>query len=137
MWHLFGIFFLYDYLMTYKEYAIKSLIGFSQCVVTRPRFGRARNRVPFSGTPAMGPIQLFIQWAPEAPLIHGALCVPGSAVAPSTPLVGDKCKCVEICLLQKAVLLTSRNGYVAHWNAFCFTFWKLGHVMITKGVLGS
>jgi len=85
----------------------------------------------------MGPIQPFIQWAPEAPLIHGALCAPGSAVASSTPLVGDKCKCVEIFFLQKAMLLTNRNGYVGHWNAFRFTFWKLGHVMITKGVLGS
>jgi hypothetical protein len=109
--------------MTYKQYAIKRRGGFSQGVVTRPRFGHARNRGPFSGTPAMGPIQPFVQWAPEPPLINGALCAPVSAGASSTPLVDDKCKCVEIFFLQKAVLLTSRNGYVAHWNAFCITFW--------------
>jgi len=70
--HLFGIFFLYgDYVITYKEYPVKSRAGFSQCVVTRPRFGRARN-CPFSGTRAVGPIQPFIWWVPEALLIHGA-----------------------------------------------------------------
>jgi hypothetical protein len=66
--HLFRISSLYyEYLTAYEEYAIRSRSGFSQCVVTRPRFGLARNRGPFSGAPVVGPIQPCIRWAPEAP----------------------------------------------------------------------
>ena len=86
----------------------------SQRVVTRPRFGRGRNRGPFCGKPAVGPIRPFIQWVPEASLIHGALCAEGFAGASSMPLIGDNCRCIEISFLQNAMLLTSRNVYVAH-----------------------
>ena len=47
-------------------------------------------------------------------MIRGALCAVGSAEASSTSLVGDSCRCVEMFFLQKAMLLTSRSGYVAH-----------------------
>jgi len=72
-----NFFFLYDeYLIAYKECATRSRAGFSQCVVTRPRFGRARNRGSFSGTPALGPIQPFIEWVPEGP------CAPWDLLGP-------------------------------------------------------